>query len=183
MCYNISMKKTMIRFVKTEDICCGNVPISPVRRGKYESIKNEDAKRQYLASSEALYLLLGDKAMSFYYGKNGSPCVDGGYVSCAHTEGIAMCAFSDAPMGCDIEKTGRVLSGKMKTRFGNIREWLALEACVKMTGEGLAGIKKYRRSGDAMLDEYGKQVAHVRFLEFGEYSAAVCCGEEFEVIM
>ena len=183
MCYNISMKKVEIRFVKAENLSSENIKMSPARREKYESINNAAAKGQYLASSAALSLLLGDKAMSFCYGENGRPCVDGGHISCAHTEGIAMCAFSDAPVGCDIEKKGRILSGKMQTRFGNIREWLALEACVKMTGEGMAGIKKYRRSGDAMLDENGNQVAHVRFLEFGEYSAAVCCGEEFEVIM
>ena len=181
ICYNISMKKILFKFVRIVDLNGKNIEMSPARSEKYRSIKNDAVRTQYLASSAALHGILGDNATSFRYGDNGRPCVDGGFVSCAHTDGAAVCVFSDVPVGCDIEKSGRELTGKMQMRFGDIHEWLALEACVKMTGEGLAGIKIYRRSGDVMLDMDGNIVAHARFLEYDEYSIAVCCSEEFEI--
>jgi len=83
-------------------------------------------------------------------------------------------------VGCDIEKTDRQLSKALEAQFGTLDDWLALEACVKLTGEGLSGIKKYRRTGDIMTGKNGSFIAYVKFIDRDEYRLAVCCGEEFD---
>ena len=175
------MKKIFLEFVRTGKTDPENVPMSPARRAKYDSIKNDGARAQHLASSAAIYATAGDAALTFVYGENGRPQIDGGYVSPAHTEGMAVCAYAGVPVGCDIEIASRKLNSAMARQFGALDDWLALEACVKMTGEGLSGIRKYRRCGGEMLDASGARIAYVRFFDYGEYRLAVCCGEEFEV--
>lgn len=181
LCYNAFMKKIVLYFAKTGYVRPENIPMSPVRSQKLASINNTDARAQYAASSLAIHALLGPKALSFRYGENGRPCVDGGYVSPAHTAGMAACAYCDVPVGCDIEKTDRRLSKALESQFGTLDDWLALEACVKLTGEGLSGIKKYRRTGDIMTDKTGSFIAYVKFIDRDEYRLAVCCGEEFDI--
>lgn len=181
LCYNAFMKKIVLSFAKTGDFIPENIPMSPARSRKLASIQNADARALYAASSAAINAIPGLNALSFRYGENGRPCVDGGCVSPAHTGGMAVCAYCDVPVGCDIEKADRPLSKAMQFRFGTVDDWLALEACVKLTGEGLSGIKKYRRRGDIMTDNNGSFIAYVKLIRHGEYSLAVCCGEEFEI--
>lgn len=175
------MKKIVISFVKTGAVPSENIPMAPARREKYSSIKNESARDQYAASSAAIYRVSGENALTFRYGENGRPMVDAGFVSPAHTDGMAACAYCDVPVGFDIEKSTRQLSAAMAQRFGSLDNWLALEACVKLTGEGLSGIRNYRRMGDVMLDKNGQPVARVAFFDHENYRAAICCREEFEI--
>lgn len=175
------MKKILLSFARTGEHCPENIPMSPARRTKLEGMNNAEARAQHIASSAALHALLGDRALTFRYGENGRPLAEGGYVSPAHTRGMAACAFCDVPVGCDIEPGDRRFTDAMKKRFGTLDQWLALEACVKMTGEGLTGIRKYRRCGGRMLDEKGEGIAYVKLLDHGEYRVAVCCGEDFEI--
>lgn len=159
----------------------------PARRERFLQMKNPEQRAQYAASTRALERALfeftGDwrAALSFRYGENGRPETDGAYVSLTHTAGMAACAVGRAAVGVDMEKRVREFSDAMKKRFPSLDDWLAMEACVKMTGEGLAGMRKYVRAGAEMRDADGNRAAYLKFIDIGEYRAAVCCTDEFEI--
>ncbi len=182
------MKKVYLAFSDANDNSI--ISMSPARRARYEEITEPSVKRQYLASSRAVAASAAavtgniDSALTFRYAENGAPEVDGAYISPAHTEGMAACAAADVPVGLDIEPRGRYLSEAMLRKIGPLDNFLALEACVKMTGEGLArGRNRYHISGNIIVDADGIFVANVRFIDHGNFRICVCCSEEFEIKM
>lgn len=185
------MEKIALVFekVRSGDGEAGHVisDMAPARRERFLQLKNPEQRAQYAASTRALERALfeftGDRraALSFRYGENGRPEADGAYLSLAHTEGMAVCAVGRMAVGVDIEPRDRRFSEALKKRVPSLDDWLALEACVKMTGEGLAGMRKYARAGVEMQDADGNRVAYLKFIDIGEYRAAVCCAEEFEI--
>lgn len=161
--------------------------MSPARRARYASFSIPEMKNEYLASSlalsKALYTFAGsdEAALTFRYGKIGRPVVDGACVSLTHTQGAAVCAAGNAPLGVDIEKHERRLGESLRARLGlctssPLDDWLARECYLKMTGEGLSGgIDRLRLQGNRISG------AHVRFADYDIYRLAVCCREEFEL--
>jgi hypothetical protein len=57
------------------------------------------------------------------------------HVSLAYTDGLALVAWSEAPVGVDVE---RDLPGRTAGDFGDLRAWTRAEALLKASGEGLA---------------------------------------------
>jgi len=187
-CYNFTMKKIFLAFADPEKVSAA--PMSAARRARYEQLLDPDMKRQYAASSvatdAALCALTGghEAALTFVYDENGAPKVAGAYVSPTHTKMLAACAACDVPAGLDMEDMHRKLSGAMLARFGSLDGWLALEACVKMTGEGLAaGRNKYILRGNEIFDRDGKFFAYAGFGERDGCRYCVCCREKFEIII
>jgi len=163
--------------------------MSAARQTRYEQLLNPDVKRQYLASSmaidAALCALTGshEPTLTFVYDGSGAPKVAGSYVSPTHTIALAACAASDVPVGLDMELRQRTLSDTMLTRFGSLDGWLALEACVKLTGEGLAiGRNKYVLRGNEIFDRDDNFAAYAAFGDRDGCRFCVCCGEKFEII-
>lgn len=161
--------------------------MAPARRERFLQLKNPGQRAQYAASTRALeralYEFTGDGRAfySFRYGENGRPEAEGAHVSLAHTDGMAACAAGRAAVGVDIERRDREFSAALRKRVPSLDDWLALEACVKMTGEGLAGLRKYVRAGSELRDAEGNRAACLKYIDIGEYRAAVCCAEEFEI--
>lgn len=73
----------------------------------------------------------------------GAPVCENGYVSFSHTEGLTLMAFSDVPVGIDVEKEGRKVPSQMK----DVKNWTAYEAKCKMSGEGIS-LAEVRQGGD-----------------------------------
>ena len=42
-----------------------------------------------------------------HIGKNGKPAIDGIYFNLSHSHDMVVCAISNKPVGCDIEKIGK----------------------------------------------------------------------------
>lgn len=187
-CYNFCMKKIFLAFSNAQDTT--TAPMSPARAERYEQLKNPEIRKQYLASSRAIDAALSaltgdnDRSLTFVYDESGAPKVAGACISPAHTSFIAGCAAADVPVGLDIERRDRQLSESMIRKIGNIDHFLALEACVKMTGEGLAaGIGSYKLHEDEIYDRNGNHAAYAVFLDHDVYRVCVCCREKFEIVI
>ena len=79
-----------------------------------------------------------DKNYCLEYSDNKKPNLvcDGkqaGFISISHSDGTLAMAFSDKPVGIDIERKDRKISVCQ-----NIEEWTKIEAYCKYTGEGLS---------------------------------------------
>ena len=128
---------------------------SPMRLSACEGIKNERVRLQKFAAELALsYALSGKKLLppEYSYAENGKPVIEGGFISLSHSAGFAACAYSDCPVGVDIEAYRRIntnISRKILSE-GELAEFLAggdegyllkkfvmKEAYLKMTGEGI----------------------------------------------
>lgn len=187
------MEKTVLVFEKVlpGEPPAGNADpdMPPARRARYAQLTNPDMKRQYIASTRALMRALtgftGDDraAGSFRYGENGRPEADGAHISLAHTEGMTVCAAAVFPTGVDIERRDRKFSAAMRKRYSTLDDWLALEACVKMTGEGLSAMGKYVRADGEMRDKTGALAGYVSFLDHGEFRIAVCSAEPAQILV
>ena len=99
----------------------------------------------------------GFSAENVIIGKNGKPECEGVYFNLSHSVDMVLCAVSDAPVGCDIEKVtdapmevaeryfsenerryiaDATNSADSDRRF--FRLWTMKESYMKMTGEGMS---------------------------------------------
>ena len=79
------------------------------------------------------------------------PALPGCFLSLSHTEGAALLALSDAPVGVDIERVrpipprlGRDFAGREETFW---RRWTAAEAAAKREGRGAGALLPLGRRG------------------------------------
>lgn len=97
--------------------------------------------------------------------QKGAPVCENGYVSFSHTEGLILMAFSDVPVGIDVEKETRRVPAQMK----DVKNWTAYEAKCKMSGEGIS-LAEIRQGGDF--------TEGVRYIDVAEgYVVAVAGGD------
>lgn len=98
---------------------------------------------------------------NIFYDSHGKPEIRGLYFNLSHSHDYVVCAVSDKPVGCDVEKVAKIqeniaehffaenevayLNGfKVEERMDEFyRIWTMKESYLKMTGEGLAyGLKQ-----------------------------------------
>ena len=121
-------------------------------------MKQEKSRKQSMGVG-----LLLQKVLALYHmqdsqvfvGEHGKPMVDGLEFSLSHSGNLVICAVSDKPVGCDVEKIRKAPKGVAKRYYSDteraylsrfledeydrefFRLWTLKESYVKMTGEGL----------------------------------------------
>lgn len=132
------------------------------RRNKVEKLLKEEKKRLSLAAGLLLrYALLSVEQLNLYteidVTANGKPYLPNNeyYFSLSHSGELAICGFSNDPVGCDIEKkrdklprTNKILSPKEEKEFSILNEkekkdlffqlWTCKESVTKLIGKGIA---------------------------------------------
>lgn len=128
------------------------------RRERILRYTKEESRRQGLASSLLLQHVLqlyGKSFQDIRYGQNKKPEVEGLHFNISHSHEIVVCAVSDLPVGCDVEKIGEMRE-KIVSHFFTSKEimylnqyegiekenefyrlWTMKESYMKMTGEGM----------------------------------------------
>lgn len=122
------------------------------------------------AKDELLKLHFSDgKDYEIQYMPNGKPILvrgreQAGYISISHTGDTLVMAFSDKPVGIDIERRNRSVSPKI---CGSIEEWTKREAYGKWLGVGLNKDVLSATLPDSIINTFN----------YGEYVVSAC-GEE-----
>lgn len=144
---------------------------SESRISRCSRMKSESKRIQAYAAELALsYALSGSELAPpvYSYDAKGRPLIDGGFVSLSHTDGFAACAVSSSPVGVDIEAV-RTISPRLAERILSpaertlphsadplflLKKWVAKEAYLKMTGEGISGgMNKLTATENAILKD------------------------------
>lgn len=129
------------------------------RQQRIHNMKQEKSRKQSMGAG-----LLLQKVLALYHmedakvfvGEQGKPMIEGLEFSLSHSADLVICAVSDKPVGCDVEKVrktqtnvaeryfsraerkylGRFVEGEYDKEF--LRLWTMKESYAKMTGEGMA---------------------------------------------
>lgn len=165
----------------------------------------QDRKLALAANLLLKYVLdsYGVSMRDLKYGDNGKPELDGIFFNLSHSGEVAICAVSDKPVGCDVEKIDKMRE-KVASRFFTDREnaylhqfegeekdkeffrlWTMKESYMKMTGEGMKLSMKRM--------EFDMDNPNIRVIRDGKacscyvkeyfvigYCVAVCGEKEFE---
>ena len=129
------------------------------RKEKIMRCKQENTRKQSLGAGLLLRHILECHGLSereIHFGLHGKPEIKGICFNLSHSSNMVVCAVSDKPVGCDVEKV-REAPYKVADRFLNKNEknyleqysgdeknrefyrlWTMKESYVKMTGEGLS---------------------------------------------
>ncbi len=201
LCYNPRMCKVSCVRVYLVFVNGGfryeEAALSAVRRERIAQIKSPEAKILSAAAERALSFALLQNVSGYVpppalsYDAQGRPRVPGAFVSLAHTRGLAACAISDAPVGLDAEWersmnkgiARRILSPDEMTECAAcedqneflLSKWVAKEAYLKLTGEGIAGgMHRYAVKGGLVRDAAGQICAHIAFPPVPGHRVAVC---------
>ena len=151
--------------------------LSPADRARYETFPSGgragERGQQYLLSREETLGTVPALAKTAA-GQPYFPEWPGLFLSLSHTEGAALLALSDAPMGVDIERVrpipprlGRDFAGREETFW---RRWTAAEAAAKREGRGAGAVLPLGRKGFP-------EVPEARCLALKEGFAAAVSGE------
>ena len=129
---------------------------------KIRSARQEDHKKQMLGAGLLLQRVLalcfdgGDCNFKYSVGEHGKPKVEGLEYNLSHSGNFVICAVSDKPIGCDVEKIRKAPKEIAERFFAEgekqylarasveqydeefFRIWTMKESFVKMTGEGLS---------------------------------------------
>ena len=131
---------------------------------------------------------------------HGKPEIQGMYFNLSHSYDYVVCAVSDQPIGCDIEKIGKNRE-KIAKHFFSVDEraylesfggderltefyrlWTMKESYLKMTGEGLAhGLKQVEcRVGNGVSVYRDGEKCHCFIKEYDllGYKLSVCAKED-----
>lgn len=159
--------------------------LSPADRAQYETFPSGGRAgargRQFLLSRALLAFALEETlgtvpalAKTAAAGQPYFPERPGLFLSLSHTEGAALLALSDAPVGVDIERVrpipprlGRDFAGREETFW---RRWTAAEAAAKRDGRGAGALLPLGRKGFPEAPE-------ARHLALKEGFAAAVSGE------
>lgn len=141
--------------------------LSPVDRARYETFLSggrAGARGQQFLLSRALLAFALEETLGTVpalaktaAGQPYLPAWPGVFLSLSHTEGAALLALSDAPVGADIERVrsipprlGRSFSGTEETFW---QRWTAAEAAAKREGRGVGAVLPLGRRGLPELPE------------------------------
>ena len=178
--------------------------LSEERKNKIARLARPEDRKLSLGAGLLLQQVLalhGFDDKNIFCGENGKPQIEGIFFNLSHSHDMVMCAISDQPVGCDIEKV-RDVKGNMAARFFSEKEvayireakdekdmffrlWTIKESYMKMTGEGLKlGLENVKVDiGDAIcIFHKGKvQDCTVKEYEVLGYKMSVC-GEKAEFV-
>jgi 4'-phosphopantetheinyl transferase len=172
------------------------------RRLRIAKAANEKIRRQCLASALLLQSVLRSKGLdpnTVTVNRYGKPEIEGICFNISHSGNLVVCAVSDQPIGCDIEKL-REAPRKVSDRFFCEREkkylnqfegmnfdreffrlWTMKEAYVKLTGEGLrVPFSSFEMSmgEEIQITRSGERVAcFIKEYAIPEYKLTVCATE------
>lgn len=132
--------------------------LSESRKQKITRCKQIEARKQSLGAGLLLGYILNQYGLvdkEIKYGSNGKPEIEGICFNISHSKKMVVCAVSNKPVGCDIEKISAApqkvadrffskneiehlaqFSGEEKNREF-YRLWTMKESYMKMTGEGM----------------------------------------------
>ncbi len=91
-----------------------------------------DDKNAHFSQSEEVAKALQDFAghpCKVYTNEHGKPLCEGVYLSISHTDGVALLAISDDPIGVDIERLDR----EIRIEGVSVWDWTDAEAAAKLT--------------------------------------------------
>ncbi|MGI6239800.1 MAG: 4'-phosphopantetheinyl transferase family protein [Christensenellales bacterium] len=168
--------------------------LSHARREKIARIRSSHAQKLSAAAEVALDCALRENIPGYapppalFYAPDGRPCVPGAHISLSHAGEIAVCAVARAPVGVDVERADRDLSRLREKIIAPMDDpnrslidlWVAKEAYLKLTGEGLSGgMRNYAIDGETVRDARGAVRAHIQRPQLPGYHIAVCQGAPF----
>ena len=173
------------------------------RREKILRYKVLEGRKQSLGAGLLLKWALqrhGIAADKLSYGSNGKPEVEGMFFNLSHSGEWAVCAISNAPVGCDVEEVGPVRDGiaerfftenevEYLNRFDGeqrreefFRLWTLKESYMKMTGEGMSlGLNRFEfgMEGQPTVRRDGKVCGcYIKEYELPGYKLVVCAEDE-----
>ena len=176
--------------------------VSAERQQRIERCKDMESKKQMLTAGLLLQKVLaiyGIDESTIRRNPCGKPMVEGIYFNLSHTDGLVVCAVSDAPVGCDVEKVKEAPKG-VAERFFHLNEKMYLEKCfedydreffrlwtmkesyLKMTGEGMHfPMKDFEvciAAGNVILRNKKKQSCFIKEYHIPGYQISVCAEEE-----
>lgn len=133
--------------------------LTKTRKEKTLRYKQEIDRKQSLGAGLLLKQCLDEYGINIEkirYGDNGKPEADGICFNLSHSRDRVVCAISEKPVGCDIEKIGKFREGIAERYFTDsevqyleqfegeekveefYRLWTMKESYLKMTGEGMS---------------------------------------------
>lgn len=172
---------------------------SPGRLSRCASMGSEARRLQGFAAELALSFAISGERLAppvYRYEKSGRPVLEEGFVSLSHSGDHAVCAYSPAPVGVDIEVVravkpslaARILSPRELEEFRRgaeehylLRKFIVKEACLKMTGEGLGGGMSSVEETDGAVFRDGAPAAHARFFFGSGFIGCVVSQEPSEL--
>ena len=184
--------------VSSERLAC----VPKERQKRIERCKDLESKKQMLTAGLLLRKVLGIygiDALAIEKGPNGKPMVEGIHFNLSHTDGLVICAVSDLPVGCDVEKVRQAPEGVAERFFHEneraylatysdtfdeqfFRLWTIKESYIKMTGEGMhLPMSEYEiciGEDIFVLRDGKKQNCFIKEYSIPGYQVSVCAEEE-----
>lgn len=110
--------------------------MNPARQEKCRRLASKQARLLCVAADMAARELVGDWDKD----EKGKPICQSGYLSLAHSGDYAVAAWSDRPIGVDIEKHRPLSPALAKRLGGDLEEWVKKEAYGKAIGTGICRV-------------------------------------------
>jgi len=201
------MESISIVMVKCADLTLSATGVadilSPERRKKIERLIRADDIAMSIGAEIALRCTLQNIGITFsddpyFYDTNGKPQLKGniGHISLSHSGGFAVCAFSDIPVGTDIEVL-RIISASIVKRILSPQEscipfddksllvkWTIKESYLKLTGEGISGFPMNHLTADnGVIFRDNNPVAYYHYVISDDpaYYLSVCTGKPADI--
>ena len=172
------------------------------RQQRIHNMQQEKSRKQSMGVGLLLQKVLALYHMQdsqVYTGEHGKPMIEGLEFSLSHSGNLVVCAVSNKPVGCDVERLREAPRGVAKRCFSEgeqaylsqfseveydrefFKLWTMKESYVKMTGEGMAqtlGTFEVVVGEEARVCRYGElQDCFLQDVEIEGYVAAVCAKE------
>lgn len=170
------------------------------RQSRISNMKQEKNRRQSMGAG-----LLLQKVLALYHMENtrirntlyGKPEVEGLEFNLSHSDNLVVCAVSNEPIGCDVEKIRKASLGVVERYFSKCEQiylsqfsgreynknffklWTMKESYVKMTGEGLrVPFKSYaivfEDENARVVRNAEAQPCHLSSVEVQDYVISIC---------
>lgn len=168
---------------KKERLMLSRLPLE--EQNRLNSLQNQKRKAESLYAWSLLAALLRrefgtEELPQIARGEMGKPyfpACPGLHISLSHTEGAALVAAADIPLGVDMEKI-RVVPDRVKGIFGALQSeeefwqaWTEAESRLKLHGRGVGAVRQ------EIVPMEGEQTRRMEI--FPGYAAAVSfCGED-----